>query len=304
MNSEHIKNNDPLQLQQMIIFLKAELAKYQLIIKQLQDSDHYSLVVELEQENSKLQNDNDFLTQELQKIRRQLELQENEHKERTLTFEAQTNQQDRSIAALQKKEKELRSENNQLIETIGKIKEEFHTSIRSSNKQDRQVASLHRKLYEYQTKSEQLEKKLIAYIEESHSQVHSKIGMLEQNYQDRIHSDKMRQYLLDEIDMKNKTIGKLQKELAMAKKQTEKQQIINKRLERKIKVQEDRLASIPKVDSESLAQLDQQIKEVLDQTLAYEKNLNAKFLVLNDLEQKLHQLAIELTGNPISKLDS
>ena len=65
MNSEYIKNKDPLQLQQMIIFLKAELAKYKQEVKKYHDSYHYSLAEKLEQENIQLVNEKNMLSEEL-----------------------------------------------------------------------------------------------------------------------------------------------------------------------------------------------------------------------------------------------
>jgi len=37
MDNDIVKNNDPIQLQQMIIFLRAELAKYKNEVKRLRD---------------------------------------------------------------------------------------------------------------------------------------------------------------------------------------------------------------------------------------------------------------------------
>ncbi len=292
MNSEQIKNNDPLQLQQMIIFLKAELAKNQLITKKLQERNHYSLVVDLERENSQLQNETNQLLTELQKLKRQFELQVHHYK-------AQTNKKNVEIETLRKKEKELRSKNNQLTETINKMKDEFNRNALQNKKQDKQVSSLHRKLFDYHTKIEQLEDQLIAFIGDSHSQVHAALKNLEQNHQERSDSNAMKQQLFAEIELKNKTIQNLQRELSAAKKQTERQQKVIRRIERKLTLQEERLANIPTIDSEMITQLDQQMKEVLDQTLAYEKKLNAKFLSLNELDHKLDQLAIDLNGNQI-----
>ncbi len=80
VNSENIKNNDPLQLQQMIIFLKAELAKYKYEVKKYQDSYHYSVVENLEQENIQLTNEKNELAEELVKLNQEFEKRASDYK--------------------------------------------------------------------------------------------------------------------------------------------------------------------------------------------------------------------------------
>lgn len=57
MDFESVKNKDVLQLQQTIIFLKSEIAKYQNEISILQSMDDYLMVNSLEQELSQLANE-------------------------------------------------------------------------------------------------------------------------------------------------------------------------------------------------------------------------------------------------------
>lgn len=45
MDNESVNMNDTFQMQQLIIFLKAELAKYKNEVTKHQESDYYSLVV-------------------------------------------------------------------------------------------------------------------------------------------------------------------------------------------------------------------------------------------------------------------
>ena len=52
----------------------------------------------------------------------------------------------------------------------------------------------------------------------------------------------------------------------------------------------------PTIDTETLMQLDHQIKEILAKSLDYEEKLDAKFFVINTLEKKLDMLTVEIEG--------
>ena len=62
-------------------------------------------------------------------------------------------------------------------------------------------------------------------------------------------------------------------------------------------------SSTPTIDTETLIHLDHQIKEVVAKTLDYEEKLDAKLLVVNNLEQKLDQLTDEIDGIKIFSIE-
>lgn len=70
MNHERIKNNDPIQLKQMIIFLKAELIKYETM-------DSISEINELQQENNQLLTENEALVKQVAQLQQEEKLDKN-----------------------------------------------------------------------------------------------------------------------------------------------------------------------------------------------------------------------------------
>ncbi|NYF26356.1 hypothetical protein [Sporosarcina sp. JAI121] len=223
MNSEKIKNNDPLQLQQMIIFLKAELAKYKSEVKKYQDSYHYSVVENLELENIQLTKEKKDLAEELVKLNQEFEKRASDYKG---PFQLQGIQGKRyitSIDTFQKTKTDLLPISKQLTEVINKLKDGANTDQQRYKKHDRQVTSLHKKLANNKTTIEQLEYTLVDLIQETNKQVHSQLEKLDIANKERTQSEKVKQRLLIELEEKNNTIGKLQHEISNLKEQNEKQ---------------------------------------------------------------------------------
>lgn len=69
MSHERIKNNDPTQLKQMIIFLKAELIKYETM-------DSISEINELQQENNQLLTENEALVKQVAQLQQEEKFEE------------------------------------------------------------------------------------------------------------------------------------------------------------------------------------------------------------------------------------
>ena len=222
MNSEKIKNNDPLQLQQMIIFLKAELAKYKYEVKKHQDSYHYSLVESLERENLHLMNEKKELAEELVKLNQKLEKRAINYKGPVQLQGMQGNRFITPIDTFQKTKTDLLPISKQLTEVINKLKDGVNTDQQRYKIHDRQVSSLHKKLENNKTTIAQLEYKLVDFIQEENKQVHTQLEKLDIANKERTQSEKVRQRLLIEIEEKNKTIGKLQHEISNLKEQNEK----------------------------------------------------------------------------------
>ena len=222
MNSENIKNNDSIQLQQMIIFLKAELAKHKSEVKKFQNSYHYSVVENLEQENLQLTNENKELAEKIVKLNQQFEKRINYYKEPVQLQGLQVKRYITSIDTFQKTKTELLPISKQLTEVINKLKDGANTDQHRYKKHDRQVTSLHKKLANNKTTIEQLENKLVDLIQETNKQVHSQLGKLDIANKERTQSEKVRQRLQIELEEKNNTIGKLQHEIANLKERNEK----------------------------------------------------------------------------------
>jgi len=109
MENDIVKNNDPIQLQQMIVFLRAELAKYKNEVKRLRDSDYYSLVLRFERENIQLTNQKKELSMELLKLKRDFEKATQNYYDHVQTIEKHKKKQISSIEALLKEKKKLRA---------------------------------------------------------------------------------------------------------------------------------------------------------------------------------------------------
>ena len=222
MNSENIKNNDPLQLQQIIIFLKAELAKYKYEVKKYQDSYHYSVVENLEQENIQLTNEKNELAEELVKLNQEFEKRASDYKGPVQLQGIQGQRYMTSIDTFQKTKTDLLPISKQLTEVINKLKDEANIDLHRYKKHDRQVTSLHKKLANNKTTIDQLENKLVDFIQEENKQVHSQLEKLDIANKERTQSEKVRQRLQIELEEKNNTIGKLQHEISNLKEQNEK----------------------------------------------------------------------------------
>lgn len=302
MNSEYIKNKDPLQLQQMIIFLKAELAKYKQEVKKYHDSYHYSLAEKLEQENIQLVNEKNMLSEELHTLHKEFEKRTNDYEKHIHLHEIQSEKYITSIDTLRKTKTGLWTTNKQLTDVINDLKDGLDTSLYN----DRQITSFYNKIAEYKTTIEQLENKLVHLIQESNTQVQSRIEKLDITTQKRIESEKVQQHLLKEIEEKSSIIRRLQSEVSVLQKQNKKI-VANKSGNRKNSISTDigsyDLTNLVAIDAETLLQLDRQIKELLAKSLDYEEKLDAKLILLNTLEHELDQITGEIEAIKMFRVD-
>ncbi|MFJ7698310.1 hypothetical protein [Lysinibacillus fusiformis] len=199
MDNEIVKNNDPLQLQQMIIFLRAELAKYKNEVKRLRDSDYYTLVLRLERENIQLTRLRKDLSMELLKLKRDFDKELEAYDEEIQKREFQRKKQIASIESLLKELNELRAENKLLKDSIDVSIEE--TSYRSM--------------------IEGLEKKLNDFTIVTGGQMGHIIETIEQSYRNKAEADGLYQQLVKELETKNLEIEKLTNELKGYKNQSD-----------------------------------------------------------------------------------
>lgn len=269
---ESIKNNDTLQLQQMIVFLKSELAKYQNEISALKNNDYSSLVSHLEQENSQLSKQNKDLSIELLKLRKTYEKEMNDLHEDIQSRETQRIKLVSTIEALVKNKKDLQTENTKLMKTI----EQVHNSNVNSPKQ----------LEKYFKKSiENIDRTLQDIIQKNSQQFSTIIEELVKNKNEVID---INLYLLQELKSKNNKIDLLMGEIDKLKEQLHKESI------------SPVVAENTTINSNILSHLDTQVQKMLTQSVNFETQLDEKLRILDDLEYKLIQLANDINHKKTS----
>ncbi len=278
VDNESVRNNDPIQLQQMIIFLRAELAKYKNEVERLRDSDYYSLVLRLERENVQLTNREKELTLELIKLKRELEKEATQYQEDIQMREIQRKKHVSSIEALLKDKNDLRMENDQLMGALKAAEDEL-----MSFKKERQEVMV----ADYKTAIENLENKLIDFTEITNKQMENIVEELGTTRRELSGSDNINYYLVKEIEEKRIENDKLLNEIAE----------LNHHIELLSKSNPSLLSGKNILNSQVFSDLDAQVKKILDQSVGFEGQLDAKLRILDDLEQKLNQLAIEIEVN-------
>ncbi len=278
VDNESVRNNDPIQLQQMIIFLRAELAKYKNEVERLRDSDYYSLVLRLERENVQLTNREKELTLELIKLKRELEKEVTQYQEDIQMREIQRKKHVSSIEALLKDKNDLRMENEQLMGALKAAEDE----LRSFKKERQEVM-----VADYKTAIENLENKLIDFTEITNKQMENIVEELGTTRRELSGSDNINYYLVKEIEEKRVENDKLLNEIAE----------LNHHIELLSKSNPSLLSGKNILNSQVFSDLDAQVKKILDQSVGFEGQLDAKLRILDDLEQKLNQLAIEIEVN-------
>lgn len=224
LNGEDSISNDPLQLQQMIIFLEEEIDRYK-----KQDSDHSSLIDLLERDNVQLMQDKKELSKEL-----------------------------------------------------SALKSQFATSQISEREQEE--SSLRNMLEDYKLAIEKLEKKLVGFIHEENKQVQIKKEELEKINQNNNESRKVEERLVMDLEEKDMTIRKLRQDLLDLKRKSDVQ-----------RESSQKVGPISLLNTETLEQLENQIKRMFTDSLAYEQKLNEKLFILNNFERKIDQLTSEIT---------
>lgn len=264
VDNDIVKNNDPLQLQQMIIFLRAELAKYKNEVKRLRDSDYYSLVLRLERENVQLVKQKKELSMELLKQKRDHERKTKIYYDDIQAREIQKKKQLSSIEGLLKELEELRAENKQVKESLKFTKDELLSMKSDAN---------------YKTTVDALENKLTVFTRNISQQMKTIIEAIEKSHLEQANSDNLNKRLAKEIEEKRSEIAKLSEELADVKKHS----LL--------------LGGKTMMNPKFLTHLDAQVNKVLAQSLDYEKQLNHKLRLLEDLDHKLNELTIEINAD-------
>ncbi|MCM3316476.1 hypothetical protein M3603_07265 [Rummeliibacillus stabekisii] len=255
MDNEAVKNKDPIQLQQMIIFLKAELAKYKNEANRLRNSDYNSLVLRLERENMELVKQKKELSLEILKLKRENERKLKAYHENIQAMDTQKRKQISSIERLLKQVDKLRAENKLIKETLKLTINQFFTIKSDAN---------------YKITADYFENKWNTFTREMNLQMTTINEAFERFSMDQANSEKHNKYLLKEIEKKSYEIENLTEELAEEKK--------NKSI----------------IQPDSLSQMDFQVKKVLAESISFEKQLDQKLRLLDDLDEKLNMLSIDI----------
>ncbi|MCG7335712.1 hypothetical protein MHZ95_10520, partial [Sporosarcina sp. ACRSM] len=257
MNSENIKNNDPIQLKQMIIFLKAELTKYEHKVKEYKDSYHYSIIENLEQENVQLTKENDELKKQLHEMQRR--------------------RYSPAVDFVWKTKTDWLPVNKQLNEVMKKLKDDADTNQTRHRRQERQITSLHKKFKAHKSNLEQFEYRLIDLIQNMTNQVHNQLANVSITNEERHRFEDGRRRLLKKIEEKNIKIEELQHEMIEVKKQ-------------KALSEDNMITATLKSEStktsDRLLQLEYQLKEVVAKSLDAEKKRAAKLDIFDDMKQR------------------
>lgn len=181
------------------------------------------------------------------------------------------------IDLLEQDNVQLMHDKNELSKELSVLKKEFTTNRNSESVRVDQ--SLQNMLDDYKTTFKKLENTLVDLIQEENKQIYYKIEQLEKVIQDNDQAKKVEERLLKELEGKSITIRELRQDLLDLKMKNEPVNSLNS----------------PVINTETLEQLDNQIKKILTESLEYEKKLNDKLLVLNNFEQKIDQLTLEVT---------
>ncbi len=279
--SENTKNYNSQQLEQTIIYLKAELAKYKNEVNKVQSDYYYSLAEILASGNEQLTAEKNELTEDLFRLNKELIKRTSDYKERIHSYEIQSKKQLDTLNASHQTINDLSMTNRQLTEIIQKLKVGLDCKLYN----DEHFFSLHSKIGEYKTTIEQLEYRILSHIQAVNKPLQLTIDNLSITSQERFQSDQVKQHLLQDIAEKNCMIEKLQHELLALQVQHDKLLV-----ERSQSLKN----ATPSIDTETLVQVDHQIKKILGQSLEYEEQLAVKILALQSLEHKLDQLTVEI----------
>ncbi|MFC0561970.1 hypothetical protein [Halalkalibacter alkalisediminis] len=118
MYSTNVKMNDTIQLQQKIIYFKAELAKYQAKVKDYENDYHYSQLKKLKEENLQLMEEKKAISLQLKAASEEFENSLEEFKNQVVTF---TEQESSFHSRLSQKQEE--------IERLKKEKETYEKDL-------------------------------------------------------------------------------------------------------------------------------------------------------------------------------
>lgn len=266
VDNQSVKNNDPIQLQQMIIFLRAELAKYKNEINRLRDSDYYSLVLRLERENVQLTKRNKELAMDRMKLKRTNEKELKAYNEDIQRREIQRKKHISSIDTLLREIEHLRSENKELRQTTNANNNELLAIKRNYVAEEKQAI-------------ESLEIQLSTFTKAANEKMNAIVEAIQRHDENNVHD-----YLVKELVERDNEINRLSFELMDIK---------NNNNTSAVGLNGENMS----VNSKVLLNLDAKIQKIIAQSNDFEEQLEKKVRILDDLEHQLTQLAMEINVN-------
>ena len=253
MNNVHSQEDHILQLKQMIIFLKSEVAKYENEIRELKQNDYYSHALKLEEENFEIKKEAKQLSLELLKLKRGFDQEIQSMQNEILTYKKKNEKLILSIQNLVEEKNNLKAEKIRLDKML---KQNVQLSPNPPNIQPSPPFP-------------NIEQTISGFFDKTHQQL--------QNLQEEINWNQLRlhQHVLEQIENEGNQI----------------KQLLNT-------MEETRVSTAPPsnkafMNSTLLSQLDQQIKLIYSKTRSFEKQLEEKIQLLDNIEQQL----IELTND-------
>lgn len=257
MNMEYIKNNDPIQLQQMIIFLKAELDKNEQKVQAYENSYHHSVLDSLEQENEQLLKEKKELKQKLREAQKK--------KDR---LHAQTLFNTKNIwFPLYKQFPKIEKQ----------IQEKTLSQDQNKGNLEQEIVFIQKEFVEYKAILEQIEVKIIDYIQKLTQQVHTEIKNVSFSNEEHFQLKKNEQKLREKLAKQKSEIVQLQNKI---------RQLEEEKRRNAVHVNDEQAFT-----TELLFQIEQQIKKIAAKSVAYENDLEDKLALIHILELKLAQLS-------------
>lgn len=257
MNMEYIKNNDPIQLQQMIIFLKAELDKNEQKVQAYENSYHHSVLDSLEQENEQLLKEKKELKQKLREAQKK--------KDR---LHAQTLFNTKNVWF-------------PLYKQFSKIEKQIQEKTLSQDQNrgnlEQEIVFIQKEFVEYKAILEQIEVKIINYIQKLTQQVHTEIKNVSFSNEEHFQLKKNEQKLREKLAKQKSEIVQLQNKI---------RQLEEEKRRNAVHVNDEQAFT-----TELLFQIEQQIKKIAAKSVAYENDLEDKLALIHILELKLAQLS-------------
>lgn len=257
MNMEYIKNNDPIQLQQMIIFLKAELDKNEQKVQAYENSYHHSVLDSLEQENEQLIKEKKELKKKLREAQKK--------KDR---LHAQTLFNTKNIwFPLYKQFPKIEKQ----------IQEKTLSQDQNKGNLEQEIVFIQKEFVEYKAILEQIEAKIIDYIQKLTQQVHTEIKNVSFSNGEHFQLKKNEEQLREKLAKQKSEIAQLQNKI---------RQLEEEKRRDAVHVNDEQAFT-----TELLFQIEQQIKKIAAKSVAYENDLEDKLALIHILELKLAQLS-------------
>lgn len=265
MNNERYQNYDSLQLQQMIIFLKSEIAKYKNEVHQLQQNDYYSLALTLEQENLELKKQHRELSIKLLKMERTLHKEMTAFQMESKVYKEQKAKLTTSIQRLVSEKNQLKTNNEQLLVSLNTMQRKIQLSEKPAHLFTREYRQT-------------LEQPLLNFIKHATEQLQSIQEQINRQNKEVAIS---KQDILIHFNQESDHIKRLLTELKEAKEEQE-----------AIHSQEVEVKNIS-----TLPHLEEKMKIVYSKTKLFEQQLEEKLQMLHTFEKQFNELTNDSSQN-------